>query len=80
MCITSGAAGLLFSEIYLFVDMYGYRCPTLLLEWMGLNALLIYALAVCDVFAAAIQGFYWRSPQNNVVTAVKVLVFTTSRW
>lgn len=76
MCITSGAAGLLFSAIYLFVDMYGYRRPTVLLEWMGLNALLIYALAACDLFAAAIQGFYWRSPQNNVVTAVEVLFET----
>ena len=76
MCITSGAAGLLFSAIYFFVDMYGYRFPTLLLEWMGLNALLIYALAACDVFAAAIQGFHWRSPQNNVVTTVEVLFET----
>ena len=38
MCITSGAAGLLFSAIYFFVDMYGYRHPTLLLEWMGLKS------------------------------------------
>jgi len=73
MCITSGAAGLLFSAIYSFVDMFGYRRPTVLLEWMGLNALLIYALAACDLFAAAIQGFYWKSPQNNVVTAVEAL-------
>lgn len=73
MCITSGAAGLLFSTIYSFVDMFGYRRPTVLLEWMGLNALLIYALAACDLFAAAIQGFYWKSPQNNVVTAVEAL-------
>ena len=40
---------------------------------MRLNALLIYALAACDVFAAAIQGFHWRSAQNNVVTAVEAL-------
>ena len=43
---------------------------------MGLNALLIYALAACDVFAAAIQGFHWRSPQNNVVTVVEVMFET----
>ena len=40
---------------------------------MGLNALIIYALAACDVFTIAIQGFHWRSPQNNVVTAVEAL-------
>jgi len=74
MCITSGAAGLLFSAIYSFVDMFGYRRPTVLLEWMGLNALLIYALAACDLFAAAIQGFYWKSPQNNVVVTFMGLI------
>lgn len=83
MCITSGAAGLLFSAIYFFVDMSGYRRPTVLLEWMGLNALLIYALAACDLFAAAMQGFYWKSPQNNVVTVVEALfeaVVHSKRW
>lgn len=83
MCITSGAAGLLFSAIYFFVDMSGYRRPMVLLEWMGLNALLIYALAACDLFAAAMQGFDWKSPQNNVVTVVEALfeaVVHSKRW
>lgn len=34
---------------------------------MGMNALIIYALAACDLFPAAIQGFYWGSPENNLV-------------
>ncbi|KAH9306605.1 hypothetical protein KI387_011009, partial [Taxus chinensis] len=66
LCVTSGTAGSLFAAIYLFVDVYGYKRPTILLEWMGLNSLIIYALAACDVFAAAIQGFYWRLPKNNI--------------
>eukprot|EP01018_Ginkgo_biloba_P003580 Gb_10589 [translate_table: standard] len=68
MCVTSGTAGLLFAGTYLLVDVYGYRRLTMLLEWMGMNALIIYVLAACNLFAAAIQGFYWRLPQNNIMS------------
>lgn len=34
---------------------------------MGMNALIVYALAACELFPAAIQGFYWQSPENNLV-------------
>jgi len=37
---------------------------------MGMNALVVYALAACDIFPAAIQGFYWHSPENNLVMFV----------
>ncbi|KAJ7008233.1 hypothetical protein NC653_007047 [Populus alba x Populus x berolinensis] len=40
--------------------------PTMVLQWMGMNALIIYALAACDLFTAAIQGFYRGSPENNL--------------
>jgi hypothetical protein len=49
------------------VDVKLVRRPTILLQWMGLNALIVYALAACELFPAAIQGFYWRSPENNLV-------------
>jgi heparan-alpha-glucosaminide N-acetyltransferase len=39
----------------------------MVLQWMGMNALIIYALAACDLFTAAIQGFVWGSPENNLV-------------
>lgn len=70
MCVTSGAAGLLFVGIYLLVDLYGYRRPTMLLEWMGMNALTLYVLVASDLFFIAIQGFYWRTPANNIVTYI----------
>ncbi|KAJ6955928.1 hypothetical protein NC652_007125 [Populus alba x Populus x berolinensis] len=38
----------------------------MVLQWMGMNALIIYALAACDLFTAAIQGFYRGSPENNL--------------
>jgi heparan-alpha-glucosaminide N-acetyltransferase len=39
----------------------------MVLQWMGMDALIIYALAACDLFTAAIQGFVWGSPENNLV-------------
>ncbi|KAK6120156.1 hypothetical protein DH2020_046062 [Rehmannia glutinosa] len=54
---------LLFSE----VDVKCIRKPTVIFQWMGMNALIVYALAACDIFPAALQGFYWRSPENNLV-------------
>lgn len=49
------------------VDSKGFRKPFILLQWMGMNALIVYALAACELFPAAMQGFYWRSPSNNLV-------------
>jgi hypothetical protein len=54
-------------HILLQVDIKQLRKPTVLLQWMGMNALIVYALAACDIFPAVIQGFYWRSPENNLV-------------
>lgn len=50
------------------VDVKKFGNATLLLKWMGVNALIVYALAACEIFPAVVQGFYWRSPKNNMVT------------
>lgn len=50
------------------VDVKHFRKPTSLLQWVGMNALIIYALAACEIFPAVVQGFYWRSPENNLVS------------
>ncbi|KAL0299947.1 UNVERIFIED_CONTAM: Heparan-alpha-glucosaminide N-acetyltransferase [Sesamum calycinum] len=65
-CVTSGLAGLLLATIYLVVDMYGCRRYALVLEWMGMNALLIYILVACNILPLILQGFYWRDPRNNI--------------
>lgn len=41
--------------------------PLVLLQWIGMNALIVYALAACELFPVAVQGFYWKSPRNNLV-------------
>ncbi|KAL0420092.1 UNVERIFIED_CONTAM: hypothetical protein Sradi_1422700 [Sesamum radiatum] len=66
MFITAGASGVLLTAIYLIVDVKCIRKPTVIFQWMGMNALIVYALAACDIFPAAVQGFYWRSPENNL--------------
>lgn len=42
-----------------------------------MNALVIYALAACEIFPAALQGFYWRSPENNLVLFLPRLVYSS---
>lgn len=41
----------------------------MVLQWMGMNALIIFALGACELFPAALQGLYWRSPENNLVSS-----------
>ncbi|KAK4767112.1 hypothetical protein SAY86_014862 [Trapa natans] len=67
LCVTAGASGLLLTVIYYMVDVKDVKRPLLLLQWMGMNALVIFALAACELFPAALQGLYWRSPENNLV-------------
>ncbi|KAB1203261.1 Heparan-alpha-glucosaminide N-acetyltransferase [Morella rubra] len=74
MCITAGASGVFLTIIFYIVDVKQYRKPTILVQWMGLNALIIYAVAACDLLPAALQGFYWRSPENNLVDGTESLL------
>ncbi|CAL0320858.1 unnamed protein product [Lupinus luteus] len=83
MFITAGVSGLVLTVIYYIVDIEHLRKPTVILQWMGMNALIVYALAACDIFPAVIQGFYWRSPENNLVDATEALlqtIFHSEKW
>ncbi|CAA2979034.1 heparan-alpha-glucosaminide N-acetyltransferase-like isoform X3 [Olea europaea var. sylvestris] len=67
MFITAGASGIFLTIIFYLVDVKCIRKPMVIFQWMGMNALIIYALAASDVFPEALQGLYWRSPENNLV-------------
>ncbi|XP_062155323.1 uncharacterized protein LOC133863394 isoform X1 [Alnus glutinosa] len=71
-CFTAGLAGLLFAGIYLMVDVCGYRRPTVVMEWMGMHALMIYILAACNVVPIVLLGFYWGRPQNNILRLIGI--------
>ncbi|KAF5741548.1 heparan-alpha-glucosaminide N-acetyltransferase-like [Tripterygium wilfordii] len=74
MCVTAGVSGLCLTAVFYIVDVKNLRKPTILLQWMGMNALIIYALAACDIFPAAVQGVYWRSPENNLMDGTESLL------
>ncbi|KAK3142716.1 hypothetical protein QOZ80_4BG0350340 [Eleusine coracana subsp. coracana] len=69
---TAGAAGLLFAGIYALVDLYGYRRPTVAMEWMGTHALMIYVLIACNILPIFIHGFYWKEPKNNILKFIGI--------
>ncbi|URE12285.1 hypothetical protein MUK42_24690 [Musa troglodytarum] len=71
-CVTAGAAGMLFTAVYLLVDVYGYRRPMLAMEWLGMHALVVYLLIGCNILPVLIQGFYWREPQNNLLKVIGI--------
>lgn len=71
-CVTAGAAGILFAGTYILVDFHGFRRPTMVLEWMGMHALMIYTLVACNVVPIVLQGFYWRKPENNILRLVGI--------
>ncbi|KAH7692327.1 heparan-alpha-glucosaminide N-acetyltransferase protein [Dioscorea alata] len=74
MLLTTASAGFTFCVLYLVVDVYGYRSPTFILEWMGRHSLSIFVLVASNIAIIVIQGFYWRKPQNNIVHWVISLV------
>lgn len=69
---TAGMAGLLFAGIYALVDLYGYRRPTIAMEWMGMHALMIFVLIACNILPMFIHGFYWRDPSNNLLKFIGI--------
>ncbi|XP_011020932.1 PREDICTED: heparan-alpha-glucosaminide N-acetyltransferase-like [Populus euphratica] len=72
MCVTAGAAGIVFTGIYMLVDVCGFRRPTLVLEWMGMHALMIFILATSNVLPVVLQGFYWKQPGNNILRLIGI--------
>lgn len=70
MFVTGGAVALAFVITYVLVDVYNWRSSTVLFKWVGAHSLLIYALFACGVLPIALQGFYWKSPQNNLIQII----------
>ncbi|CAN1264804.1 Heparan-alpha-glucosaminide N-acetyltransferase [Linum perenne] len=56
------------------VDVYGQRWLTLPLEWMGKHSLTIFMVVSSNLAVIAIQGFYWKSPDNNLVRLVSLVL------
>ncbi|MFS8016238.1 hypothetical protein Hanom_Chr15g01366161 [Helianthus anomalus] len=67
MLVTSAAAGITFCALYLLVDVYGWRRVAFGLEWMGKHSLSIFILVASNLIVIAVQGFYWKTPHNNMI-------------
>ncbi|PIN19149.1 heparan-alpha-glucosaminide N-acetyltransferase [Handroanthus impetiginosus] len=67
MMVTSATAGITFCMLYMLVDVYGWRKLTFVLEWMGKHSLSIFILVTSNIVVIAVQGFYLKSPENNIV-------------
>lgn len=74
LLVTSAASGLTFCILYILVDVYGWRSLAFGLEWMGKHSLSIFILVTSNIAVIAIQGFYWKAPENNIVHWIVSLV------
>ncbi|KAK4783229.1 hypothetical protein SAY86_007603 [Trapa natans] len=53
------------STLYM-VDIHGFKRSTAALEWMGKHSLCNFVLVSSNLAIIAIQGFYWKSPRDNL--------------
>ncbi|MQL90408.1 hypothetical protein Taro_022990 [Colocasia esculenta] len=65
--LTAGAAAMVFSAFYILVDILGLRSIFLPLEWIGMNAMLVYVMAAEGIFEGFINGWYYDSTNNTLV-------------
>ncbi|KAK3043046.1 hypothetical protein RJ639_002614 [Escallonia herrerae] len=75
VCFTAGAAGIVFSAFYLLIDVWGLRTPFLFLEWIGMNAMLVFVGGAQGILAGFINGWYYKTPDNNLVNWIQEHVF-----
>lgn len=75
VCVTAGAAAIVFSTFYFLVDIVGFRNFFLPLEWIGMNAMLVYVMAAEGIFEAFWNGWYYESPNNTLVYWIRKHVF-----
>ncbi|GAA0147161.1 hypothetical protein Leryth_000914 [Lithospermum erythrorhizon] len=75
VCFTGGAAGIVFSGFYILIDIWGLRTPFLFLEWIGMNAMLVFVMAAQGIFAGFINGWYYNDPDNNLVNWIQQHLF-----
>ncbi|KAI9099125.1 hypothetical protein K1719_024892 [Acacia pycnantha] len=75
VCVTSGAAALVFSAFYTMVDIWGLKYLFLPFKWIGMNAMLVYVMAAEGIFAAFINGWYYDDPHNTLIYWIQKHIF-----
>ena len=41
------------------------------LEWIGMNAMLVFVLGAQGILAGFVNGWYYKNPDNTLVSLVK---------
>ncbi|KAI3970192.1 hypothetical protein MKW92_015312 [Papaver armeniacum] len=75
VCFTAGVAGIVFSGFYILIDVWGFRAPFLFLEWIGMNAMLVFVLGAQGILAAFVNGWYYGAPAKSLVHWIVQHVF-----
>ncbi|KAJ7977934.1 Heparan-alpha-glucosaminide N-acetyltransferase [Quillaja saponaria] len=75
VCVTSGAAALVFSAFYIMVDIWGFKYLFMPLKWIGMNAMFVYVMAAAGIFAGFINGWYYGDPHNTLIYWIKKHIF-----
>ncbi|XP_026413129.1 heparan-alpha-glucosaminide N-acetyltransferase-like [Papaver somniferum] len=75
VCFTAGVAGIVFSGSYILIDVWGFRTPFLFLEWIGMNAMLVFVLGAQGILAAFVNGWYYGTPAKSLVHWIQQHVF-----
>ncbi|XP_026439754.1 heparan-alpha-glucosaminide N-acetyltransferase-like [Papaver somniferum] len=75
VCFTAGIAGIVFSGFYILVNVWGFRAPFLFLEWIGMNAMLVFVLGAQGILAASVNGWYYGTPAKSLVHWIEQHVF-----
>lgn len=75
VCVTSGAAALVFSSFYALVDIINMKFLFMPFKWIGMNAMLVYVMAAEGIFAGFINGWYYGNPRNTLVHWIQKHVF-----
>ncbi|KAM3335208.1 hypothetical protein ACQJBY_029553 [Aegilops geniculata] len=75
ICVTAGAAGIVFSMLYFLVDVVRLRYVFAPLRWVGMNAMLVYVMAAAGIFEGFLNGWYYDGPNNTLVYWVRKHVF-----
>ncbi|KAG6386292.1 hypothetical protein SASPL_155187 [Salvia splendens] len=75
--IVTGTIGIHYGHVLIHfkIDVYGLRTPFLFLEWIGMNAMLVFVLAAQGIFAAFVNGWYFKNPDRNLVKWIMQHVF-----
>ncbi|KAK7258912.1 hypothetical protein RIF29_24501 [Crotalaria pallida] len=75
VCVTSGAAALVFSAFYIMVDIWNLKLLFMPFKWIGMNAMLVYVMEAEGIFPGFINGWYYEDPHNTLVYWIQKHVF-----